>query len=183
MLSPTATHLFLLLTLLSSTHAFPSLFTRQAPSPPAGLNLTQPSCFPASQPPLPALPAANCLAAFQNFTSQHQRRFITFTSNITKTRLPAYTAEYVATPIEIAPLNEPVVGGGECGLAFAVYYGAAPPDQRMDVVVSSKVLRKATEYLVGTCTGGNPQAVGNGGSVVLTTKKGGMIDITVQRPV
>jgi len=186
MLSLTPTHLFLLLPLLAITHAFPNLlFPRQAPSKPANLNLTNPTCFPVSHPPLPPLPPANCLAAFQNFTSQHahtgKRPHITFTTNITKTRLPAFSEQYVATPIEIAPLNEPVVGGGECGVAFAVYYGAAPAGQEQDVSVKLRVLRKVVEYVVGTCAGKEGQ--GEGGSAVLTTREGGVIDVTVQRPV
>lgn len=185
MLSLTATHL-ILLPLLATTHAFPNLlFPRQAPSKPANLNLTLPTCFPTSHPPLPPLPPANCLAAFQNFSSQHihtgKRPHVTFTTNITKTRLPAFSEQYVATPIEIAPLNEPVVGGGECGVAFAVNYGGAPVGERGDVGVSLRSLRKVVEFVVGTCAGKEGQ--GEGGSAVLTTREGGVIDVTVQRPV
>lgn len=185
MLSLLTTPLFLL---LGSANAFPSFLSpRQAPPKPARLNLTQATCFPASLPPLPPLPAANCLAAFQNFTAQHahtgKRPHVTFTTNVTKTRLPAFAQQYVASPIEIAPLDEPVVGGGECGVAFAVYYGAGAVDQKGGVRVGFKTLRKVVEYVVGSCTAQNVGAVGNGGSAVLTMRKGGEIVVTVQRPV
>lgn len=73
------------------------------------------------------------------------------------------------------------MGGGECGVAFAVYYGAAPAGQEQDVSVKLRVLRKVVEYVVGSCTGKEGQ--GEGGSAVLTTREGGVIDVTVQRPV
>jgi len=37
------------------------------------------------------------------------------------------------------------------------------------------------EFVVGTCAGKEGQ--GEGGSAVLTTREGGVIDVTVQRPV
>lgn len=73
------------------------------------------------------------------------------------------------------------MGGGECGVAFAVYYGAAPVGERGDVGVSFRALRKVVEFVVGTCAGKEGQ--GEGGSAVLTTREGGVIDVTVQRPV
>lgn len=78
--------------------------------------------------------------------------------------------EYVATPIETAPLNQPVTGPAtSCGLAYAVYYGAQPFAQRQDVLVSLESLVIATSAVVGACTGVNAmaEAVGNGGSVSL----------------
>lgn len=72
------------------------------------------------------------------------------------------------------------MGGGECGIAFAVYYGAAPKE---DVTVKLRALKKVVEYVVGSCTAANGQGVGNGGSAVLTMLEGEMIDVTVQRPV
>jgi len=73
------------------------------------------------------------------------------------------------------------VGGGECGVAFAVNYGGAPVGERGDVGVSLRSLRKVVEFVVGTCAGKEGQ--GEGGSAVLTTREGGVIDVTVQRPV
>ena len=180
-LSPTyLTFLFLYLPTLIA--ALPGLLVeRHAPAP----NISHLVCFPAGpDTPLPPIPMDNCRFALQSFLSAHNStgprpHTVTFTTNRTAAALNP--TQYVLTPIETAPRNEPVAVGPECGLAFAVYYGRAPLNQRPDVSVRLSALRNATEEVILGCTGG--KEVGNGGAVVLTTPEGMEIDITVQRPV
>lgn len=149
-------------------------------------NITQFTCFSAApDPTLPPIPQPNCHFALHNFTTAHKSpgpgpHTITFTTN--RTAAAANPVQYVLTPIEVAPLDEPVAGAPTCSLAFAVYYGSAPLNQRPDVTVRLGALRMATREVIQGCTGG--REVGNGGSVVLTPAEGGSpLDITVQRPV
>ena len=104
---------------------------------------------------------------------------VIFTTNITKAEDPKFSTQYVASPQEIAPTGEPK--GPECGLAYAVYYGAAPPGGRADLVVPLRNLEIATNYVIGNCTGDN--GPGNGGSIRLITSGAREVDITVQRGV
>ena len=161
--------------------ALPEFLHDRAAAP----NITQLTCFPAEPGnSLPPLPMRNCRFALHNFTSAHVSpgpgpHTITFTTN--RTSAASNPTQFVLTPIEVAPSNEPVTGGPTCSLAFAVYYGSAPLDQRPDVTVTLGALRMATREVIQGCTGG--KEVGNGGSVVLTPDGGLPLDITVQRPV
>lgn len=81
-------------------------------------------------------------------------------------------------------MDEPVVGGGECGVALAVDFGAGEgmAGGERDVEVRLKVLRKVVDYVVGMCAGTGGMG-GDGGTARLTMKEGGVVDVTVQRPV
>ncbi|KAL6715656.1 hypothetical protein ACLMJK_006617 [Lecanora helva] len=156
----------------------PLLSPRTAPP-----NVEQLTCFPPNtDSTLPPLPSANCLFALKNFTAMHQgnpNNQVIFTDNVTKAEDPPCSTQYIASPQEIAPDGEPTQP--ECGLAYAVYYGAAPVGDRPDAKVHLQDLETATKYVIGNCTGSSGD--GNGGSVVLTTMDARQIDITVQRGV
>ena len=105
------------------------------------------------------------------------------TSSATRARQNPNTTFLV--PKEVVPEDETNSTLGLCGVSYAVYYGAL--QTRPDVQVSLAALVNATELVIKTCTGNgrgteNAEA-GNGGTVVLKTASGWLVDIAVYRPV
>ena len=179
-ITPMSVPLLALTSILQMVSAAPSQLLSLRATPP---NVEELTCFPPNTDSnLAPLPSKNCHFALQKFTAMHKaapNHEVIFTTNVSKAEDPAFSTQYVATPQEIEPSGEP--SEPACGLAYAVYEGAATPGEEPDVTVELSALRIATKYVIGNCTGSH--GAGNGGSIVLTTPGARQIDITVERGV
>ena len=161
-------------------------------------NLTQLTCSPAEVDTTPAdsppLNATACAHTLANFTKAYppplsssatatSSPIVTFTTNASESHFNP--ASYVITPTEIVPNDEVNSAYGECGITFAVYYGSRSTAAQPDVPVSLAALTNATQTIINACTknGKTVAGTGYGGSVVLTTPQGKLIDVTVFTPV